>query len=955
MPFFSRQLLVRHRLTLSLVGCLLSGLLSTPAIAQLPGTQLSSLFPPGGQRGAELDVRIAGGDQDDVDRLLFSHPKITASPKMTAGDELAVSERIPAQFHVQIAADVPSGVYEARVVGRFGVSNPRAFSVGEFKELVDRGGNSRKEESLGLEVSRTVSGTIDNESRDYFKISLDAGQRVLIDCAAQRIDSRLDASIVMADHTGRELLRSNDYRGTDPFLDFTAPTAGEYFLTLFDCLYRGGGDYFYRLTVHSGPHVDFVFPPSGVAGSDDSYTVYGRNLPGGHPSEVSCDGVQLEQLQVNLPIPARDKLSGISFASAVQPATSLLDSVPCSISSITPVTLFVASQPISREQEPNDEPEQACLVSVPCEVVGQFYQPRDVDCIRFEAKQGSVYSIDALAHRLGQDIDPRFLIHKITTDAKGQTKEKLLVNVDDSKSRNQRIGADYDTSTDDPAYRLVVDEDAIYRVMLWDQSGSAQADPRRLYRLVVREEQPDFRLVVVPIALGTPANQNVVRLGAPSLRQSGTTMFSVVVERLGGFAGDIHVEAEGLPAGVRCRGAVLGARMTAANLIFEASPDATTWAGAIRVAGRANIGGEEVVRQARAGAAVWGTGNRQQDPPVFRATRDIVLAVMGEPAPALVDVDNKIWETSRGGTVEIPIRVTRGRDFKGDLTLACNNLPKELTPKNITVKGEDTESKLALAATHKNARPGNYTFFLRADSTAKLVRNSAAVPTAEAALQDIVAKVKQLELAKQQAKEAAESAILQAETAEKQLQLAEQEESPAAERALAAAKAARAAKELAEKTLSDSTAFLERAKKAQAARNKRLEEAKKANAPKDIKFVTISTPIRLRVVDTPLSLSLNQSAESVPKGGEVSVSIHLQRQYGFAEQVEIIAEIPKGVTGLAIETLTLKKEVADGQLLVSVAENATAGEHTVTIRAKAKFNKLDVNTVAKLVVKIEGS
>ena len=39
------------------------------ATAQLPGTQLRSLFPPGGQRGTAIDVRIVGADLDDVHGL----------------------------------------------------------------------------------------------------------------------------------------------------------------------------------------------------------------------------------------------------------------------------------------------------------------------------------------------------------------------------------------------------------------------------------------------------------------------------------------------------------------------------------------------------------------------------------------------------------------------------------------------------------------------------------------------------------------------------------------------------------------------------------------------------------------------------------------------------------------------------------------------------------------------
>ena len=45
-------------------------------------------------------------------------------------------------------------------------------------------------------------------------------------------------------------------------------------------------------------------PPSGQAGSTSSYTVFGRNLPGGSPAGVQLDGVELQKVVTNIALPA---------------------------------------------------------------------------------------------------------------------------------------------------------------------------------------------------------------------------------------------------------------------------------------------------------------------------------------------------------------------------------------------------------------------------------------------------------------------------------------------------------------------------------------------------------------------------------------------------------------------------------------------------------------------------
>ena len=215
--------------------------------------------------------------------LRFSHPGIVAKVKTPS----------PAIFTVTIGKDVPAGVYECRVIGRFGISNPRAFAVGDQNEVIAKPGITSVASALDVANGSVITGTIDNNTSAHFKIAMKAGQRVLISCAAREIDSPLEPVMVMLDGSGRELEHA---RGSG-LIDFTAPGDGSYILKLHDAIYRGSSDYVYRLSIGTAPHIDFVMPPCGAPGTRGLFVVYGRNLPGGTSANIKAvDGKALEQL-----------------------------------------------------------------------------------------------------------------------------------------------------------------------------------------------------------------------------------------------------------------------------------------------------------------------------------------------------------------------------------------------------------------------------------------------------------------------------------------------------------------------------------------------------------------------------------------------------------------------------------------------------------------------------------
>jgi hypothetical protein len=161
------------------------------------------------------------------------------------------------------------------------------------------------------------------------------------------------------------------------------------------------------------------------------------------------------------------------------------------------------------------------------------------------------------------------------------------------------------------------------------------------------------------------------------------------------------------------------------------------------------------------------------------------------------------------------------------------------------------------------------------------------------------------------------------------------------------------AKIAAEKNAVDTDAKLKRVQAAKAAADKQVADTTKANAPTDKNVAYISTPIRLRIVGTPLKLTAAAPANALKQGEKLELPVSIERLYGFAEDAEITLEVPNGVAGLTITKVAIAKDAKDGKFEVAAAKDATPGDHAVTVRAKAKFNGLDVEAVQQLVLKVE--
>lgn len=569
-------------LTLATAGLLT---LSASLSAQLPQAKLRSIYPPSGQPGATFEFKLTSGDDlEEITALHFTHPGITGKLRMQEVN--GKPEPVENTFDVTIAGDVPAGVYEVRASGLYGVTDPRRFAVAPRGHVADAEPNNTPAQAQAVERNVSITGRIEGGNDvDCFKFTAEQGQRIVIDCLADRLDSRMTAALTLRDAAGKRLASAIAAAGDDPTLIFDVPATGEYVVELHDQTYRSGAEFVYRLDLHTSPHVALVMPPAGPAGSRTRFAFYGYNLPGGARIEQSLHGAPLERVEVDVDVPGPDAMAAIQ--NLVRSHEVDVDAFSWIWQSpqgpANPVRIGISDRPATLEAGSNSEPSQAQVIAAPAEVAGQLLKPGETDWYAFPARPGEVYWIEVIGQRCGSPIDPVIIVEEVTKNAEGQEQvRRLAVQDDDGTNVAPNV---FDTFTDDPVYRLAVDKEATYRVGVYDRYGQTRGGPDLRYRLSIRPEEPDFRVVALPAQAANNA-------GVPTpvgLRKGDTVGVNVYALRKYGYEGPIEVTVEGLPAGVHCPGTTIGSRENGSQLVFRTAEDAAEGVASVRIVSHAVI------------------------------------------------------------------------------------------------------------------------------------------------------------------------------------------------------------------------------------------------------------------------------------------------------------------------------------------------------------------------------
>ena len=708
-----------RRLAIVMSLAVVTALVEPTLFAQYPQARLFSVSRPGVRAGETVEVTLRGSDLEGASGLWFDHPGLSA---------IHVKDLT---FRISAGPDVPLGHHDLRAVGTYGVSNPRTIVVGDRPESIEVEPNNAAEKATAIVVNSVINGEINGAADvDCFALEGKKGQRLFLDLEAERIDSRLDATIRILTPSGTELGESRDVYGLDPFLDVTLPADGRYVIKVHDATYAGSGDHVYRLTVHDGPQLDSVLPAAVGPGSAPEFSLIGRGLGAGATVDpvLMTDGRAFERL--NLPNPIRDAALlgnepgvgalGFAAASTVVPRQGIdFRHVRISSTGAMPSvsnSFFVARSiyPVVLEHEPNDDETHAQRVVPPCDITGTFAPRADNDLFHFEGRKGDVWWIDALAERIGSMADPSILIQKL--GAKGQPAQDLA-SADDLPDAG--AGPRFNTQTVDARLRWQVPEDGMYQILISDLYSSQRGHPRLTYRLVIHREQPDYSVILLP--------NSAAGADAVTVRSGGRTSAYVAVLRRDGFAGPIRVEARALPAGVTARPVTIAATQAIAPIVFEAAENAQNSVGTATVAGLSRFGdrkddlqfmsgvspqGPSLERIAISGGMIWPPSPTAPAVAPARVMNGFVVAVRGEPAPLSLTAFPDSIVLAQGRLCYLNVTVTRRAGFTEAVSVAATDLPPDTLAVPLAI-AKEARTGLYPFFIGKTLAPGIYTFVLR--------------------------------------------------------------------------------------------------------------------------------------------------------------------------------------------------------------------------------------------------
>jgi hypothetical protein len=206
---------------------------------------VTSVFPLGGQAGGSPKAEMKGWNLQGASLLL-------PAPGAGAGTDWLAASR--------------NGF----------VSNSMPFELGSLAECLEQEPNNDNSRAQKVTLPIVINGRINRpDDWDVFTFAGEAGQTIVAEVDARRLESPLDSFLKITDAAGNVLAFNDDHAdaeaGTnthdaDSYLLFKLPAKGMYCVYVGDTARHGGEEYAYRLRI-GAPRPDFALRivPSSVS------------------------------------------------------------------------------------------------------------------------------------------------------------------------------------------------------------------------------------------------------------------------------------------------------------------------------------------------------------------------------------------------------------------------------------------------------------------------------------------------------------------------------------------------------------------------------------------------------------------------------------------------------------------------------------------------------------------
>ena len=522
----------------------------TASQAQTAYPMLMSSFPTGAQRGKTtlVAVNIGTSNGGGATNLYGTYKAIFEGAGVIA--EVVPPEKgwpaldpkkpfvIPAinsvTLKLTIAPDAPLGVREFRLATPYqGISTVGQIVIGDEPELMEAEPNNTREQAQSLTIPCVLNGKLQQaEDVDFYKFKVEAGQQVTFTMNCARLQDKIhdiaphaDPLIILSDQTGRELSRNDDYYRADPLLNYKFEKAGEYLIQVRDVNYQGNPHWAYRLNVTSRPFVTSLIPCAFRVGMNQEVKVEGFGLGGSSTAKVD----------VPANIPPGIWQTSLKLPNGTSNVVNLLitDTTQVSFDAKATTGNKTVTAALSA---PSPKAEKGTL-TLPGGVNSLLAVEGRIDRYVFKAKKGDPWGFEVTARRIDSELDSEIKV----LDSKGN----VLASNDDAIGKDSRI--DWTT----PA-------DGDYFLDIRDLTG--HGGPNYYYNLTAKPLKPDFTAKCdTDRAMIAPGNK---------------TCWFILLDRKYGFAGEVKVDASGLPAGVTASPLTIPPELTQGVLVLSAAPDA---------------------------------------------------------------------------------------------------------------------------------------------------------------------------------------------------------------------------------------------------------------------------------------------------------------------------------------------------------------------------------------------
>lgn len=607
---------VRRALSLVLCSALaavgLSGLCQS---AWAANPVLNAIVPPGGQRGTEVEVVFSGQRLKDAQGLMLYQNGIEMVSVEPVNDNACKAK-------LKIAADCRLGSHALRVRTASGISEVGIFSVGLQPEIKEVEPNNEFAKPQPIQTKTTINGNIGNEDVDFYSLSAKKGERIVAEVEGLRLGrTRFDPYVSIMDKDRFELASSDDaaLAWQDGIAALVAPEDGTYVIQVRDSSFGGNGAASYRLHVGAFPRPTAVVPAGGRPGQ----TVEVRWL-----GDVGGEFTQ------KVVVPQAGAANFYSCIFTPDDRAVPVFAQNAQGSSITPNYFRATDFDNTIEQEPNDDASKANLFEAPRALNGVISKPGDVDAFRFKAKKGERYDIHVYARGIRSPLDSVLTIER---------------------ARGGRLALNDDSGGPDSYLRFNVPADDEYVVLVSDMLK--QGGPDYTYRVELKPIVPELSLT-----LPERVRYQDTTVSIPQ----GNRMAFLVSATRRDFGGDVKLDFQGLPPGVKVEAYAMRANEAQTTVLLSADEAAKPAGGLTDVIGTSGDAKQPIVGHLTQ-TSLMVPGDNQR--PVWTHTVQRMATAVTERVPFKVEIVEPKVPLVRNGSMELKVRAIREKDYKAAISV----------------------------------------------------------------------------------------------------------------------------------------------------------------------------------------------------------------------------------------------------------------------------------------------